>query len=370
MKRASKSRVLALAVAAIFFYGVIALFNRQFASGELYPEFSTLRTDRLGARLLYDSLGKLPGLAVERSFVPLESLPRDGATLVLLGVNPMRVNWDQDLFLQVVERIASRGNRVVVGMHIDAEYDRPAQKDFDHAEEPAANGPTPRRKLPLPQAPPLKTLWKVSLQIDPNEKNLHPLYFGQANGWRVRDQVGPEALAIERDFGKGSVMLLAESDDFTNESAVALARLQQVAATLGPYRRIVFDEEHLGVTESGSVIGMARQFRLMGLALGLAICAALFIWRNAAGFPPPAPNQSTERFSGRTSQAGLLTLLQRHIPPAELAAVCWREWLTSNRRQATPERRQQAEAILAGAAKRPLEATREIQALLHAKGQL
>ncbi len=369
MKRASKSRVLALAVAAIFFYGVIALFNRQFASGELYPEFSTLRTDRLGARLLYDSLGKLPGLAVERSFVPMASLPRDGATLVLLGVNPMRVNWDQDLFLQVVERTASRGNRVVVGMHIDAEYDRPAQKDFDHEEEPAAKGPKSKLK-PVPLAPPLKTLWKVSLRIDSNEKNLHPFYFGQADGWRVRDHVGPEALAIERDFGKGSVVLLTESDDFTNESAVALARLQPVAATLGPYRRIVFDEEHLGVAESGSVIGMARQFRLMGLALGLAICAALFIWRNAAGFPPPAPNQSTERFSGRTSQAGLLTLLQRHIPPAELAAVCWREWLTSNRRQATPERRQQAEAILAGAAKRPLEATREIQALLHAKGQL
>jgi hypothetical protein len=62
--------------------------------------------------------------------------------------------------------------------------------------------------------------------------------------------------------------------------------------------------------------------------------------------------------------------LKRHIPPTELAAVCWREWLGANRREATPQRRKQAETILADAAGRPVEATREIQALLHAKGEL
>lgn len=369
MRKAWRSWALALLVGVAFFWGVIGLFNREFASGELYPEFSTLRTDRLGTKLLYDSLGKLPGITVARNFMPMEFLPRDGVTLVLLGVNPMRVNWNEDRFLQVLERMASRGNRVVVAMHIDTEYDRPKQKDFDRQEEP---NPTGTKRKPAPdasQAPPLKTMWKVTFQIDSDEKNPHPLYFGQAEGWRVCDKVGSETLAIERDFGKGSVVLLTESADFTNESAVAMDRLRQVSGVFGPYRRIVFDEEHLGIAESGSVIGMARQFRLMGLALGLGLCAALFIWRNAASFPPPARSRSVERFSGRTSHAGLLTLLQRHIPPSSLAAVCWREWLSTNGRQATPECRKQAEAIVAGAAGRPVEATREIQALLHAKGQ-
>jgi len=177
-------------------------------------------------------------------------------------------------------------------------------------------------------------------------------------------------LAIERDFGKGSVVLLAESMDFSNRSTAATLRLRQVSGALGPYRRIVFDENHLGVAESGSVVGMARQFRLTGLAVGLALAAALFLWRNSTSFPPPAAARAGERLSGRTSQAGLLTLLKRHIPPAELAAVCWREWLSTNGHQAPPERRKRAEAILAASARRPLEATREIQALLHAKGKL
>jgi len=304
---------------------------------------------------------------VERNFLPMEFLPRDGATLVLLGVNPMRVNWDDAIFLRPVERIASRGNRVVVALYLDVDNPLPKQEAFDRPEEPKTKG---LKKPETPQEPPIKSLWKVSLKIESDAKNPHPLYFGRAEGWRVRDKLDEKILSIERDFGKGSVVLMAESADFTNQSAVAMDRLQQVSATLGPYRRIVFDEEHLGLAESGSVVGMARQFRLMGLALGLGLCAALFIWRNASGFPPPAVSRSVERFSGRTSQAGLLTLLKRHIPPAELAAVCWREWLSTNRHEATPERRKQAEAIVAGAAGRPVEATREIQALLHAKGEL
>ena len=128
MSRASRSWALALAAAAVFLWGVIGLFNRQFASGELYPEFSTMRTDGMGARLLFDSLGKLPGITVERSFLPFEFLPRDGATLVLLGMKPMQVDWNYALFLGPVERMAARGNRVVVAMWIDPDGSRPTAK--------------------------------------------------------------------------------------------------------------------------------------------------------------------------------------------------------------------------------------------------
>lgn len=370
MSRAWRSWALALAAAAVFLGGAIGLFNRQFASGELYPEFSTMRADRMGAKLIFESLGKLPGITVERNFLPFEFLPRDGATLVLLRMRPMEVNWDGALFLRPVERMASRGNRVVVAMWIRPDGTRPAQADFDKPEEPKGADAKKKSKLQPPEEPPLKSMWKVSLKIDSGAKDPHPLHFGQAEGWRVRERTGSKILAIERDFGKGSVVLMAESADFSNQSAVAMDRLPQVAGALGGYRRIVFDEEHLGIAESGSVVGIARQFRLMGLAIGLGLCAALFIWKNASSFPPPEPARAGERLSGRTSQAGLLTLLKRHIPPAQLAAVCWREWLSANRREVSADRRAQAEAILAASGGRPVEATREIQALLHAKGEL
>jgi hypothetical protein len=354
-------------VAAAFFWSVINLFQRRFASGELYPEFSTMRTDRAGAKLLYDSLGKLTGITVERNFLPMDFLPHDGVTLVLLGVHPMRVNWNDGLLLRSVERVAGRGNRVVLAMHLDLEKSRVKQEEFERREEPKSRG---SRKQSKTEQAPLSIMWKVRIAFDPDEKHAHRLYFAEAGEWKIRDQAGTRILAIERDFDKGSVVLMTESGDFINASAVGLNRLRQVAGALGAYRRIVFDEQHLGIAESGSVVGMARQFRLMGLALGLAICAALFIWRNASSFPPPASTAAIERFSGRTSHAGLLTLLKRHIPSAELAGICWREWLSTNRHQLAPEIRERAEAIVTGSAGRPVEATREIQALLHAKGEL
>jgi uncharacterized membrane-anchored protein len=48
MRRAWRWRALAVLAAAVFLWGVIGLFHRQFAPGELYPEFSSLRTGRMG----------------------------------------------------------------------------------------------------------------------------------------------------------------------------------------------------------------------------------------------------------------------------------------------------------------------------------
>jgi hypothetical protein len=352
-----RSWTLLILVAAAFSGGTISIFDREFAAGDIYPEFSSLRTGRGGTELLFDSLRKLPGIAVERNFLPMEFLPHDGVTLVLLGVKPLQVNWNEARFLESVEQIASRGNRVVVAMHLHAEITNLAGHGFD------------RRKDPETAVAPIQTMWKVSLDLDSTEKTPHQLYFGQAAGWTVRDKVGSKTLAIEREFGKGSVLLMAESADFRNESVAALDRLQQASAALGPYRRIVFDEEHLGLKNAGSVMEIARHFHLLGMAFGLGLCAALFIWRSAASFPPPAPSSAVQPTSGRTSQAGLFTLLQRHIPTSQLAAVCWSEWLRTNGLQATSELRKQAEAILAGASKRPVEATREIQDLIRPKGK-
>lgn len=373
MRRALRTWTLVLIVGGVFFWCVIGLFNRHFASGEVYPEFSSMRADQKGSKLLFESLGRLPGVTVERNYLPFEFLPRDGATLILLGMDPMMVNWSGPLFLKRVELVASRGNRVLVATRVDPQ-DLPKEDAFRTQQQPGKKEQAKNSRSEPPVPPPLFTMWKVRFGIDTTKKNPHPLYFTEAAGWTVLDQDGSKLLAIERDFGKGSVVLMAESSDFTNESTVGLSRLPLVSAALGPYKRVIFDEDHLGIAESGSVVGMARQFRLTGLAIGLGLCAALFIWKNASGFPPPVSTRSGERYSGRTSYAGLLTLLKRHIPPAELAAVCWREWLSANRHQVTPERLQKAEAIAtavpARAGRSPVESAREIQVVLHAKGEL
>jgi hypothetical protein len=338
-----KARISIVLLAAAFLAGVIYLFGIEFAAGEVYPEYSSLRTDPSGARLLYDSLARLPGITVGRNYVPLAGLRESGATIVMLGLRPGDFAEDTDSQLKIA-RLAGRGNRMVVGMALPID-----------SKDPAAGS--------------LYRNWDVKFGVDRERGHVHQLYFASAKDWRVLEKIGDKLVAIERPFEKGSIVLLAESDDFSNAASVASDRLDAVAKALGEPSRIVFDESHFGIQDSGSFVGLARRFRLTGMALGLVLCAALFIWRSAAAFPPPEPESRNDRLAGRTSQEGLLTLLRRHIAPKELAAVCWREWFSVNRRSVPAERLEAAEAILRVPSD-PVDALRKVQDLLDSKGVL
>lgn len=331
----------AILLGAAFAYVGLRLFGLQFTAGVVYPEYSSLRSDPMGAKLLFDGLAGIPGLRVERNYLPLQYLPEQDAAILLLGVRPDSLAAD----LPVLERTAARENRVVIALQLPAEG-------------------------PLPDTKALDSAWHVRIETDAAKGRAHRFYFAESKAWRVLDRVGSKVLSMERDFGKGTVALLAESDDFSNQSTVAGDRLSEVSAAIGANSYIVFDEQHLGIAEGGSILQMAYHFRLTGLILGLAALAALFLWRNAAGFPPPAATEAADRLAGRTAHAGLLTLLRRHVPPRDLAVVCWQEWLHSARGRVNAGRLERAAEIARTGAGRPLEAIREIGALLHTKGEL
>jgi hypothetical protein len=341
----ARAGFLIVLLAALFTYGLIHLFGVRFATGDVYPEYSSLRASPTGAKLLYDSLARTPGVTVARNYLPLGYLEETHATVFLLALDAGEFAADPEPYLESIERLANRGNRVVAALHWEG-HDKPHRAgELDHR-------------------------WHVQFGFDAAGKHPHPLYFAEAPDWRVLERDGPKLLALERSFQNGSVVLVAESEGFGNQATAALDGLDLVSTALGPNARVVFDEQHFGIEESGSVVGLARRFRLTGLAAGLAFCAALFLWKNAAGFPPVAAAPRAETLAGRTSISGLFTLLRRHVKPADLAATCWREWLAGNRREVTPERVTRAEAILRDRAGQPLEAVREIQTVLHAKGPL
>ncbi len=338
-----KSWLPALCFAAALAAAAVYLFNLQFAAGDVYPEYSTLRTDPKGARLLYDSLAALPGVTVERNYRALEFLP-DGVTVFLVAVPAPGFGKNSEPYLRSIEQAARRGNRMVVTLNLP-----------------------PDAKLPEFEA--LNDRWGVSLALA-DQVRRHSLYFADARGWTPLYRTGSQLMAIERSFGSGSIVLFAGSDDFTNLAAVSGEHLYLITLAIGSHSHIIFDEQHLGIAESGSVVALARRFHLLGVALGLALFAALLLWRNGVDFPPPAPVPPAARLTGRTAHAGLITLLRRHIPPRDLAGICWQEWLAVNRRTVPPARLQKAAAILESAPARPLETLGEIEAVLHAKGEL
>ena len=73
--RALPLAALALAAALLAFaVGVVHLFQLRFSVGDVYPPYSTLRADPLGAEVFFDALAGQPGLGVERNLRPLDLL--------------------------------------------------------------------------------------------------------------------------------------------------------------------------------------------------------------------------------------------------------------------------------------------------------
>jgi hypothetical protein len=331
----------ALLLAAGFTWGVLHLLGAQFSAGDLYPEYSSLRSDPKGCKLLFDTLSRIPGISVGRNYAPLEYLDETPGAVLLLGLGVASADRD---FIQQTQTLARRGNRVVAAMA------------FEDNEQPADHSP-------------LEEQWHIRLTIDPKPGNAHPLSFARADGWEIIHREGSQILAVERVFGAGRVLLLAESGAFSNSSLISGGRLEQISEALGPVMRVTFDEAHFGIAESGSVVALIRRFRLTGLVFGLAIVLALALWKNTSVFPPRGETHDPQRYTGRTSSEGLMALLQRHVRSKDLVQTCWEEWLKSNRREISPERAALASTIVSSPSSNLPQAMHEIQTALRAKGK-
>ncbi len=104
-----------VALAAAGFYTVL---SARFDIGEGYPNYSTLRADPLGARAMYEALGRIPHVASVRSFERIEKLEgKSGKTLILLNVGSKTFNeYGDELNGKLIARWASNGGRVVIAI--------------------------------------------------------------------------------------------------------------------------------------------------------------------------------------------------------------------------------------------------------------
>src|SRR6266436_2519249 len=76
MKHYSSIVILLASVAALAF-GIIELFELRFEVGDVYPAYSSLRSDPLGTMAFCESLKMMPGLSVRRDFTAGNRLPED-----------------------------------------------------------------------------------------------------------------------------------------------------------------------------------------------------------------------------------------------------------------------------------------------------
>jgi hypothetical protein len=325
MKRpGAVSWVAALLIAAAGVAAIATLLELSFASGGVYPRYSSLRSDPVGVRALYESLARLPGLAVERSFVPLERRRDTRATVFYLGASLEQLQGEKSELRRQLEKAAESGNYMVVSL------------------EPHWRDPDDKSALEI-QA------WDLPVEQAATEDGNGPLSFGPGKNWDVLRIERNKPVFVERPFGKGVVALAADSYPFLNQTLAEDRQTALLVHLLGRRTRVVFEEAHFGVVEQGSLAGLARRYRLGGLVAGLLLLAALAIWKESAAFPPAweAASDSAGPVAGRDSLSGFASLLRRNIAPRRLMELGWREWKRTHDRGLRAEDAAAVESILA-----------------------
>jgi hypothetical protein len=341
---------------ALFVWGAEEVAVMPLQTGEVYPEYSSLRADPLGAKALYESLAALPELTVSRLYKERTVLD-SGTALLVLGVDSKSWPESSEEVFDGYEHLLQKGGRLVIAF-LPARTPR-----VQSAAQPADSPDVAKQK------------WNVHLsyrrQAGDNGSNegLPPrqsdVYFQAGAPWSVVEAREGEATIVERPLANGKVVLVADSYPLSNEGLRESRDAASLARLIGPVHSVIFDENHFGVSESGSVTTLMRKYHLEGALAILSVVVALFVWRSASSFLPPRESMRDQTVAGRDAQEGLTALLRRSVPEPELLDACFREW----NRSAPPAR--QAELVEAEiarwAGKEPVKAYRAVKRSLEMK---
>lgn len=334
-----------------------------FTRSNAFPPYSSLRSDPQGAKALYDALDGMPGVRVERN--RQRRIPaRAGAAYLFLGVSPAALRTVPRTQLTEWERMAREGGRVVIAM-----------TPVHPMSVGSTTGPFSAALPPIHEIEQrwgIRTRWKVDRETrvfaaTPKQSSFGFQRPADGSAWRCRRENADGSCEwIEREFGRGSHVLLSQSFALSNEGLLE-PNGKLIAGLIGTATTIVFDESHLGVVETGSVGALIRRYRLTGVALVLAILGLLFVWRQSGHFLPERNIEREAAMANLNSAAGMVSLLHRHIAARQIVATCVAEWKRSLSVLPYAQRRRAAmvEASAASSAGDPLAQYQTIVRSLH-----
>jgi hypothetical protein len=343
--------VLLVVLLALFVYGVGSLFMLRFEAGDVYPAYSSRRADPLGAKAFYDSLENLQNISTSRNYRPLSKLRRGSeASMFYLGAHVEFLDFVHEDVLKAFDAWIESGGRLIVSF-----FPTKAQSSSHNScrkNKRTDDGGVGEKRCTFVS---LAEHWGIHCGFDEKLKDLEyaerawsgsgaalpdsiswhtSLYFdGLDKPWRTIYARDGHPVIIERAFGKGTIVLAADSYLFSNEALRAERYPELLVWLLGASTNVIFDEAHLGIRENPGIAALARKYHLHGLLLGMLLLAGLFAWKNSFSFIPPRDEgpaiESRDFTSQRDYTAGFTSLLRRNISPRDILTLCFQEWKKS-----------------------------------------
>ncbi len=374
-----KTTLMALAMFAIFSFGLTKLFLLRFEAGDVYPPYSSLRSDPLGTRVLFESLNQMEAGTARRHFRPLDKIDFDPDKTVLLcglpeeSASHMRgLDWER-----MLSSLAQNGGRLVLSFSATAQRRKPqadtaadaqtAPVDEDKNAPPAPDPQTSGPEELHPEQDQWQGLDALGIKIAravgkstgaaqrvaaENPARLLPaelpwrgaLYFDALqDGWQTLYTLDGKAVLVERHWGNGTLVMMADSYLLSNEAMRKERFVDLLAWLLKPPNGVLVDESHLGLTQQSGIAGLALKYRLQGVIAVVILLTVLLIWQQTAIFAPrprdPKASDGRENPTGIDGDTadGLTHLMRQHIAEAQLLQICYERWIDSAAAATLPE---------------------------------
>jgi hypothetical protein len=339
-------------------FGVLKLFLLRFEAGDVYPAYSSLRSDPLGSRAFFSSLENINDAMVDRNYRSVQTLEfNENTVFFYIGTSVFDSDSVSAEWFQVFERLTNAGGRLVLSfLPVEKkpanwrmskcaappketnDSDNTRQEDTPddnenlskpHAAEKTSNAPNSDDKHleggPDPVPPEkqrncisLKEKWGLVFAFaeKPPDKatnvrdNLSPahlrrlpetiswhtaLYFDDLDdSWRVIYAADGRPVIVEKPHGSGSLVLSADSFFLSNEALRSDRHPELLAWTLGESATVIFDETHFGIFKHPGVLNLIKKYRFHWFIFTVAVLALLFIWKNSVYFVPPPKRSRTQ----------------------------------------------------------------------------
>jgi hypothetical protein len=341
-----------LIVTALFVYGVTHLLILRFEKGDVYPRYSSYRSDPLGTKAFYEGLGLLSGIEAVRNIEPLEKASGlSEATLFLFGLQAPRFSAMPQASVEALEEAALRGGRVVFSFVPMRVLPTPPAKEKERRETPQkdTNQENDEEKELYGKAyVDLTQRWGVEVDLcakGDTEANLSrpekelpsslpwhgtSVFEPRDPDWQVIYAREGKPVLIERSYGKGSIVLSSDSFFLSNEAMRSKRYPQLLSWLCGNHRKIFFDETHLGVSKSPGIATLLRKYGLAPFFISLVVLFLLVLWKQAASLVPVyEEEEETSVDPAKDAFTGFTNLLRRNISPGHLLLACLEEWKRS-----------------------------------------